>query len=161
MDAVAGLSRRTFLKGAAGAAVGWKAVLDQTVAAMADAPACAGLADIEHVVFVIQENRSFDHYFGRYPGVRGFDDRSVKLASADDGTTVFRQANPGNAPNPVLPFHINTDPSAGASGECIHDIGHQWIEQHECWANGRLDSYVKTHVADEGATFGPPPAVHS
>jgi phospholipase C len=152
---VSGVSRRAFLKGGAGAAIGWKAVLDRTMAAMAAAPTCAGLADIEHVVFVIQENRSFDHYFGRYPGVRGFDDRSVKLSGGDDGTTVFRQANPGQTPNPLLPFHINTDPSAGASGECIHDVGHQWVEQHNCWADGRLDAYVKTHVTDEGPTFGP------
>jgi len=57
MEAVTGLTRRTFLRGAAGAAVGWKAVLDQATAAMAAAPASAGLSDIEHVVFVIQENR--------------------------------------------------------------------------------------------------------
>jgi phospholipase C len=138
-----------------GASIGWKAVLDHTLTAMAAAPTCAGLSDIEHVVFVIQENRSFDHYFGRYPGVRGFDDRTVKLSSADDGAAVFRQGNPGHAPDPVLPFHINTDKSAGASGECIHDIGHQWVEQHNCWSNGRLDGYVKTHVTDEGPTFGP------
>src|SRR5438067_5046107 len=149
------ISRRTFLRGGVGAAVGWRAVLDQALAAMAAAPTCAGLSDIEQVVFVIQENRSFDHYFGRYPGIRGFDDRSVKLSSGDDGTAVFRQANPGQAPNPLLPFHINTDKAAGMTGECTHDVGHQWVEQHECWAGGRLDAYVKTHVAAEGATFGP------
>src|SRR5438046_6596839 len=103
---MAGLSRRTLLKGAVGATVGWKAVLDQTMAAMADVPGCAGLTDIEHVVLLIQENRSFDHYFGRYPGVRGFDDRSVKLSAGDDGTSVFRQANSGQTPNPALPLQI-------------------------------------------------------
>ena len=29
---------------------------------------------IEHVVLLMQENRSFDHYFGTMPGVRGFND---------------------------------------------------------------------------------------
>src|SRR5437763_15298207 len=154
MEGMAGISRRTLLKGGVGAAVGWKAVLAQTMAAMAAAPTCAGLSDIEHVVFVIQENRSFDHYFGRYPGVRGFDDRTVKLSAADDGTAVFRQANPGHAPNPLLPFHINTDQAAGPTGECIHDIGHQWVEQHECWNGGQL-AYGKTHVATEGPPVGP------
>ena len=38
---------------------------------------CAKLTDIEHVVILIQENRSFDHYFGSYPGVRGFSDQSA------------------------------------------------------------------------------------
>src|SRR5437870_2524296 len=31
----------------------------------------AGLEKIEHFVFIMQENRSFDHYFGTYPGVEG------------------------------------------------------------------------------------------
>ncbi|MGC2528519.1 MAG: alkaline phosphatase family protein, partial [Candidatus Acidiferrum sp.] len=38
--------------------------------------------DVEHIVFMMQENRSFDHYFGSLRGVRGFGDpRTVKLAS--------------------------------------------------------------------------------
>src|ERR1700758_1754508 len=35
------------------------------------------LSDIKHVVLLMQENRSFDHYFGTMPGVRGFGDKSV------------------------------------------------------------------------------------
>ena len=34
----------------------------------------ASLSDIEHVVILMQENRSFDHYFGTVSGVRGFSD---------------------------------------------------------------------------------------
>lgn len=30
------------------------------------------IADVEHVIFLMQENRSFDHYFGTLRGVRGF-----------------------------------------------------------------------------------------
>ena len=30
------------------------------------------IADVEHVVILMQENRSFDHYFGAMKGVRGF-----------------------------------------------------------------------------------------
>lgn len=34
---------------------------------------CSGhLSDIEHFVFLLQENRSFDHYFGTLSGVNGF-----------------------------------------------------------------------------------------
>ena len=152
-----GITRRQFLGAAAAAGTGalaGPALLDRAMEAMAAAPACGGLRDIEHVVILIQENRSFDQYFGRYPGVRGFDDRSVRMGPGDDGTAVFRQANPGHAPNPVLPFHINTDPAAGPTGECIHDIGHQWVEQHKCWNGGQL-AYVKTHVATEGPAVGP------
>src|SRR5262249_9683033 len=34
----------------------------------------AKLTDIEHVIIFIQENRAFDHYFGSYRGVRGYQD---------------------------------------------------------------------------------------
>jgi phospholipase C len=39
--------------------------------------ACSKLTDIKHVVIIVQENRSFDHYFGSYRGVRGFSDTSM------------------------------------------------------------------------------------
>ncbi len=43
--------------------------------ALAQAPVQGGsLKDIKHVVLLMQENRSFDHYFGTMAGVRGFDD---------------------------------------------------------------------------------------
>ena len=43
--------------------------------ALAQEPARrASLKDIKHVVMLMQENRSFDHYFGTLAGVRGFDD---------------------------------------------------------------------------------------
>src|SRR5437899_1161185 len=43
------------------------------------------LSDVERVVIMIQENRSFDHYFGTLRGVRGFGDRRDRhvLAQAD------------------------------------------------------------------------------
>ena len=39
--------------------------------------ASAAVSDIKHVVVLMQENRSFDHYFGAMPGVRGFADPGV------------------------------------------------------------------------------------
>ena len=33
------------------------------------------IRDVEHIVIFMQENRSFDHYFGALAGVRGFGDR--------------------------------------------------------------------------------------
>jgi phospholipase C len=35
------------------------------------APAGSDLGAIEHVIYLMQENRSFDHYYGTFPGVRG------------------------------------------------------------------------------------------
>src|SRR5579859_1224616 len=34
-------------------------------------PAPPGLNKIQHFIFIMQENRSFDHYFGTYPGAEG------------------------------------------------------------------------------------------
>src|ERR1700753_2488430 len=59
------------------------------------------IADVEHVVFLMQENRSFDHYFGSMRGVRGFGDpRAVRL---NTGRSVFYQ--PDGTGGHVLPFH--------------------------------------------------------
>src|SRR5450759_2727328 len=56
---------------------------------------CGKLTDIEHVVIFIQENRSFDHYFGSYRGVRGFADQSPAFQQLDP-------ANTTNSPAGVL-----------------------------------------------------------
>ncbi len=65
-------------------------------------PAGSDLGAIEHVVFLMQENRSFDHYYGTYPGVRGFDDHPKgKLGN-------FAQAWPGGRDKTLLPFHFNS-----------------------------------------------------
>jgi len=37
----------------------------------APAPALAGIHKIQHVIIIMQENRSFDSYFGTYPGADG------------------------------------------------------------------------------------------
>jgi phospholipase C len=47
------------------------------------------IPEIKHVVVLMQENRSFDHYFGAMPGVRGFSD-----PQAIPG--VFKQPDPDN-----------------------------------------------------------------
>ena len=75
--------RRTFLKllstGAASAA------FPASIARALSIPAhhrTGTIEDVEHIVFMMQENRSFDHYFGTLRGVRGFGDpRAIKLPS--------------------------------------------------------------------------------
>ena len=73
---MAGMTRRDLLQAAAGAgalALGSDPLVQQALAARGPGK----LTDIEHVVILIQENRSFDHYFGTLPGVRGFSDASA------------------------------------------------------------------------------------
>jgi len=47
----------------------------------------SGLEKIEHFVFIMQENKSFDHYFGTYPGADGIP-AGVALKDPHDGTMV-------------------------------------------------------------------------
>jgi phospholipase C len=104
-----------------------------------------GLSQIDHVVFVIQENRSFDHYFGTYRGVRGFDDH----AAGSNG--VFSQAMPGAPSGAVLPFHLDTTTTNAA---CTNDITHDWGPQHRAWNNGAMDGWATVHAAVDGADGG-------
>ena len=106
-------------------------------------PAGSDLGAIEHVVFVTLENRSFDHYFGAYRGVRGFDDHPA------GGPGVFAQPWPAPAgaaggTGALLPFHLDT--TAGPA-ECTVDLSHDWDAQHLCWADGAMDGWVATHTS--------------
>ena len=82
-------TRRAFMVAGAAAAVGAAAagrirpdkitdeqarLIDKVTAATT---ASASLSDIKHVVILMQENRSFDHYFGTLSGTRGFSDPNV------------------------------------------------------------------------------------
>src|SRR5450755_509279 len=99
---------------------------------------CAKLTDIEHVVILTQENRSFDHYFGSYRGVRGCSDQSA----------AFQQPDPANTTtSPVgqlLPFHLDT---SQANAACTHDISHDWVPQHQSWDNGKMDGFVSSRLS--------------
>src|SRR6478752_4466220 len=95
--------------GALGAAAAGSLLPPSLQAAIAAQPAHSagsggrdGLGAIKHVVILMQENRSFDHYFGTLRGVRGFGDRNaVELPS---GKPVFEQ--PAAAGSSVLPFPV-------------------------------------------------------
>jgi phospholipase C len=62
----------------------------------ADAPRRSSLRDIEHVVLLMQENRSFDHYFGTMAGVRGFGDKHAMKLSTGRSVTDWRRQTFGD-----------------------------------------------------------------
>jgi phospholipase C len=106
--------------------------------------ACSKLTDIEHVVIFIQENRSFDHYFGSYRGVRGFSDQSLAFHQPDP-------ANTANAPiGTLLPLHLDT---ATTNAACTHDIAHDWVSQHQSWNNGAMNGFVTARLPSNDAVL--------
>jgi phospholipase C len=148
-----GVTRREVLRtaAAAGALAGLQALAPAEVLARAlAAPAARGrLSDIEHVVIFVNENRSFDHYFGTYKGVRGFADPAVLRQS--DGTSVFAQRFADSPFGPasaaygehLLPFRFDTS----QNGECVNDVSHDWAPQHQAWNGGKMDSFLQVDIS--------------
>ncbi|PYC84690.1 phospholipase [Streptomyces tateyamensis] len=142
------LTRRRLL-GAAGATAAASAatVLPPNLrrALAAGTPAAGRLGDVRHVVLLMQENRSFDHYFGTLSGVRGFDDpQALRL---DTGRDVFHQPDAQSPDGHLLPFRLDTTRS---SAQAIPSTSHQWEVQHEAWNHGRMDRWLPAHRAADG-----------
>jgi phospholipase C len=140
----ADLTRRDLLRaGAAGAALGVSALASESVTARVLSSAAAAncgatLGEIEHIIILMQENRSFDSYFGTFPGVRGFDDMRNRQSFAQRG-----YSGPGARNGRLLPFHLaGTKPV----GQCVTDPNHDWIPQHQSWNNGRNDLFYEVHA---------------
>ncbi len=98
--------------------------------------ATAKLTDVDHVVIFIQENRSFDQYFGTRKGVRGFDDPTVPTGAG--GRPAWYQPDTGNPDGYVLPFRFD---SLTTSGQCAPDIDHSWEGMHAAWNGGSNDGF--------------------
>jgi phospholipase C len=146
-------SRREVL---AGAALGAAAVAlsgASTADAVATITETHSINDIEHVVILMQENRSFDHYFGTLSGVRGYSDPNALVRA--DGTSVFQMPDVDLVENPslrpyVLPWRMNSKTTSAQNAE---DLSHAWIVQHLSWNGGAMDGFVTIHriVDDFGA----------
>lgn len=142
-------TRRRFLGTAAGAAGALGSeflppALNRVLAAGAEP--LRSLSQIEHVVIFIQENRSFDTYFGTLSGVRGFDDPNA--LQLPNGRSVFFQPDALNPDGFELPFHLDTTTTSAAA---VADTGHAWTAQHASWNGGRMDNWLPTHRAADGA----------
>jgi phospholipase C len=77
---------------------------------------------IEHFIFVIQENHSFDSYFGTYPGANGIPPGTL-LPDYPGGPLVNK------------PFLITMT-------NIPHDIPHGWVNLHIAWHNGAMDGFL-------------------
>ncbi|CAI1039905.1 phosphocholine-specific phospholipase C [Serratia liquefaciens] len=89
--------------------------------------------DVEHVVILMQENRSFDHYFGTLPGVRGFSDRiTIPLP---DNRHVWQQQGEDRL---VLPYHLD---SKRGNAQRVSGTPHSWVDEQSAWDSGRMSAW--------------------
>jgi len=98
----------------------------------------------------MQENRSFDHYYGTLSGVRGFSDTNA--ARLPNGRPVFYQPDPANPDGFLLPYRLNTTNTAA---QAVPSLSHDWGPQHSALDGGKMDNWVPAHIAADGATNGP------
>jgi phospholipase C len=135
------IRRRTVLGGAA-AAAGMAGVSGVLPAGMAEALAAPGrkgsIEDVKHVVVLMQENRSFDHYYGTMAGVRGFGDKAALRLPL--GKDVFHQPDLLRVDGGyLLPFHIDT---AVVDGQDLGDLAHDWDTTHLAWNGGAYNGWI-------------------
>lgn len=87
----------------------------------------------EHIVLVMQENRSFDHYFSK------LSHGGVRVAPSD-------ATNPDPAGNPIARYH--------ETKYCIRDVSHSWRNSHIQYADGGMSGFVITNEPDGGRAMG-------
>jgi phospholipase C len=91
--------------------------------------------DAEHVVILMQENRSFDHSYGSLQGVRGFNDpRAIRLPN---NNPVWLQEN--EAGETYLPFRLNMKES---NATWLGSLPHSWTNQVDARNQGCYDKWL-------------------
>ncbi|MGX1589278.1 phosphocholine-specific phospholipase C [Brevundimonas diminuta] len=128
--------RRGFLLGATGSAA--LASLLPSIARAAATPASrvhGSIQDVQHIVILMQENRSFDHYFGTMRGVRGFGDRHpIPLPG---GKSVWSQSD---GAKDIPPFHLDT---ARTDAMQVPGTPHSFSDAQAAWGQGQLKEWPR------------------
>jgi phospholipase C len=123
----------------------------------------ASQTKLKHIIFIIQENHSFDNYFGTYPGVNGLSNATLCCPTSLNGSAA--------EPAMITPYHLNVkepilivgdelppgqmypnasdsfnDPDDdlpfGLSSESVADLSHAWSTAHTDWNNGSMNGFV-------------------
>lgn len=96
--------------------------------------------DAEHVVFLMQENRSFDHALGTLKGVRGFNDpRAIKLPN---NNPVWLQRNKKGETYAPFRFNIKT-----TKATWMGDLPHGWTDQVDARNKGNMNGWIDAKVS--------------
>jgi len=120
---------------------------------------------IKHLIFIVQENHSFDNYFGTYPGAIGY--TPGVAVPLDPNATASASVSPFhlNVSQPILivgdelppgvadPDELNASLLASNStsvspflllNESLgRDLNHAWTVAHEAYDHGKMDGFVK------------------
>ncbi|MGH9432670.1 MAG: phospholipase C [Terriglobia bacterium] len=105
------------------------AALPAAAGGAAQSPLPAGMEKVQHIIWILQENRSFDNYFGTYPAADGI----------PPGTCLA--VLPGSV-RCIKPFHMPTP-----MPPC--DLSHEWENAHAAYDHGTMDGFVWA----EGSSF--------
>lgn len=132
-------SRRDFIRKAAllTGAAGLSGIMPPAIAkALAiDAAEGSTYLDAEHVVLLMQENRSFDHCFGTLRGVRGYNDpRAIQLANRNP---VWLQSNKEG--QTFAPFRLDIK---NTKATWMHSLPHSWSNQVNAHNDGKHDKWL-------------------
>lgn len=132
-------TRRDFIKKAAllSGAAGLAGILPASVQrALAINPAEGStFLDAEHVVILMQENRSFDHVYGTLRGVRGYNDpRAIDLPNKNK---VWLQSNRNG--ETYAPFHLDIKETKST---WMHSLPHSWKNQVNARNDGKFDQWL-------------------
>ncbi len=137
-------SRRDFLKKTslfAGMATMANVVPPSLLKAMSiEAAPGSTYKDAEHVVFLMQENRSFDHAFGTLKGVRGFND--PRVLKQTNGNPLWFQTN--KAGQTFTPFRLDINNSKIT---WMGSLPHSWTDMVAARNNGKMDTWLEAKKA--------------
>jgi phospholipase C len=78
---------------------------------------------VKHFIYIIQENITFDHYFGTFPGADGLP-KDVKLSYLPGGEKIY------------APFHLSQT-------SIPHDLNHSWQAAHVAYNDGKMDGFIR------------------
>ncbi|HTE01912.1 MAG TPA: phospholipase C, phosphocholine-specific [Mucilaginibacter sp.] len=132
-------TRRDFLKKAAmlAGATGLANMIPASIQkAMAiNAPEGSTYLDAEHIVILMQENRSFDHTYGTLKGVRGYNDpRAIDLPNKNK---VWLQSNTEG--ETYAPFHLDIK---NTKATWMSSLPHSWANQVNARNDGKYDQWL-------------------
>lgn len=133
------MNRRKFLEKSSVllAGLGTSSILHPAIlkALSIEPDALSSFYDAEHIVILMQENRSFDHAFGTLKGVRGFLDKRAFIKP--DGHSVFFQKNTeGKYAAPARLDLKNT------KSTWMSSLPHSWTDQQQALNKGKFDQWL-------------------